>query len=195
MTSPVVGCQSDLFDIRRYEGCSHVAMEGIRRLRQLVWATVHEAGYSLDDEFDERAIHWTVYSDEKLIAAARLTVHTDLKDVPERRLFQQLSEQPIAAPIGCLSRLVVHPSMRGRGLAAKLDKVRVEAAISAKCQTMIINWTPMSGESRRKQILAMGFASPDGNTPHPDEGFGVSFIFYMPLDSQCSSPAKSESLV
>ena len=60
MTSPVVGCQSDFLDVRRYEGSSHAAMEDIRCLRKLVWAPVHEAGYSLDDEFDERAIHWTV---------------------------------------------------------------------------------------------------------------------------------------
>jgi hypothetical protein len=60
-------------------------------------------------------------------------------------------------------------------------ELRVEAAIAAGCKSMVCSWTPLSGEDRRKQLLALGFESPDGNAPHSDGGFGISFIFGMPL--------------
>jgi hypothetical protein len=157
------------------------AMSEIRQLRKLCWAPLYEAGYSLDDEFDDLAIHWAVHLDGQIVAAARLTIHNDLTLVPDRHLFRNMASHPFPCPIGYMSRLIIHPRMRGKGLTGVLDRIRIEAAIGAGCQAMVCSWTPMSGKKRREQLLRIGFKSPDGDTAHQDEGFGVSFILYMPL--------------
>ena len=168
------------FILRRYDGAHDCPIDDIRALRRVCWPELCNSGHSLDDEFDELALHWTLF-DSYLVAAARLTIHTDLKVIPEQHLFAEIRSENLPRPIAYISRLVVHPCARGQGIAGKLDNLRISVAREMGCKSMICNWTPMSGLHRKRQLLQLGFSSIDNETPHEDGGFGASFIYWKAL--------------
>jgi len=104
-------------------------LEGIGRLR--VAAVADEGlvlpgvadGSSLDDH-ECHARHWAVLdSYGNPVAAARLCVHQQFADLPQQPFYAGLDFDP-TGPIAALTRLVVLPAFRGRGLALALDEVR-----------------------------------------------------------------------
>ena len=170
------------FDARilRHTGTDHAVMAEIRNLRALCWSEVYGKGYTLEDGFDEQGDHWVVMTNGDVKAAARLTVHHSLKSVPDGHLFEHLRDAPITFPVGYISRLVVHPELRGLGLPAVLDRLRRDAASAAGCRGLVAVWNPMSGVKRKHQLIASGFVSLDGELPLADGGFGTSYVFVMP---------------
>jgi GNAT superfamily N-acetyltransferase len=141
---------------------------------------VYAAGHSLEDGFDEDAWCWIIRMEDQVVAAARLTIHEDLTNVPDAHLFRHLIS-PIPEPVAYISRLVVHPAVRGRGLTRTLDELRIEAALEIGCRSMVVVWNPKSGVRRKQQLMELGFGSADGETPRPDGGFGFSFVYHMVL--------------
>lgn len=88
------------------------------------------------DEYEERARHWAVLDGEKVLAAARLSIHQSLGDVPSHYVFESLKfEAP--TPIASINRLVVHPDGRGLGLSRKLDAIRLQEAKQEGCRTVV----------------------------------------------------------
>jgi GNAT superfamily N-acetyltransferase len=166
-----------------FEGTAQCPIEEVRALRRLCWPDIYAAGYSLEDEFDDHAWHWTIRMEDQLIAAARLTVHRDLVDVPDPHLFHQLSLLPVPVPIGYISRLVVHPKVRGQGLPGLLDKLRLNACSDLGCKSLVCVWNPSSGVRRRQQLMDLGFQSADGDAAQPDGGFGTSCVYWMRITS------------
>lgn len=179
---PTQDAMTDL-DIVRYEGERHPAMAAIRELRALCWAGSYALEGSLDDQLDARAAHWAIFAGDELVAAARLTLHTTLADVPDNHLYVETDAEKLSYPLGYLSRLVVHPQMRKRGLARRLDELRIEAARSQGCVSLGLNWNPLSGLSRRAQIFAFGFASRDGERPRADGKLGSSYVYFLDLST------------
>ena len=111
-------------------------LAAIYELRASVWRatgavspdTFPTGGWS--DEFDPASRHWAISRDGQIVAAARLSVHNRLEEVPEAAEYLTAGlrlEGTVAAP----ARLVVAASARRHGLAARLLDVQDEAAREA----------------------------------------------------------------
>ena len=174
----------NLQSLEMYEGDDHEAMREIRKLRALCWPRIYAGGNSLDDEFDACSIHWVLRGvDSRMLAAARLSFHTNFKILPDPHLFAAYEPGLIRFPAGYISRLVVHPEARGRGIAVFLEETRIRHAIARGCKSMIAVWNPESGTMRQRQLLRRGFRSLDGETGWPDGPFGLSYVYFMDLTS------------
>ena len=79
------------------------------------------------DEWEEKSRHWAIFRDSKIVASARLTVGKNPVDVPFGLLAIEKGCSLIY-PLGVISRLVVAPEERGKGLATCLDSLRIEVA-------------------------------------------------------------------
>lgn len=146
-------------DPRRADGPA--ALEAIVALRALVWRSerdvIDAAKLSPDaslfrDAGDARALHWTIEADGSVVAAARLCLQTDAGDLPGGERFGRLLAG-LPTPVALLSRLVVHPAMRRRGLAQALTEVRMEAARSWGARSIVVEASPR----RIAPLLALGF--------------------------------------
>lgn len=90
------------------------------------------------DTLDQRSYHWIISSNDTIIAAARLSLHTSLDDVPYARLLKPEHRVHFENKlIASINRLVVDPSYRGLGLSKLLDQVRIERALAQKAEMMI----------------------------------------------------------
>ena len=158
-------------------GATDSLTEAINGLRRSCWGLFFTNLEFLDDGHDGHAIHFLVLSEETVIAAARLCIHTHLPNVSELHLCRTLDIAKYPGPYGCLNRLVVDARFRGRGLAAMLDRMRVETAETLECRTIIASWNPHSGDRRRQALQAQGFMTTSNNKPMPDGGFGMSFPY------------------
>ena len=117
------------------------------------------------DEFELRSRHWCVFHKQTLIAAARLSVHDNLSDVPDSHVYQDVFGSPPAPPIASINRLVVHPDYRGQRLSCCLDSVRITAARKAGCRCCIAY--TLSNPTRVRQLLQMGFEKVADVDPEP----------------------------
>jgi GNAT superfamily N-acetyltransferase len=129
----------------------------IGKLRVKAWETEVPAIAELDswlDGHDPFARHWAFVQDDELIAAARLTIHERLADVPDADDFAGVTAA-LPTPLGVLSRLVVAPHFRRLGLSKRLDAVRIGAAEQAGCQAALV--ASSSGGHRIAQLQAFGF--------------------------------------
>jgi GNAT superfamily N-acetyltransferase len=87
------------------------------------------------DEFDDTAMHWGIFDEENnLIAAARLSVHRNINELPDRFLFSDIWDKELPAPIASLNRLSVATSYRGLGLSGQLDRIRIQKARRIGCR-------------------------------------------------------------
>ena len=111
-------------------------LERIGRLRYEVW----EGEGSVDaSQFPDRvwvdamdraasARHWFVQDPAgEVVAAARLTLHGETDDYRDVELWKAKGI-PLAFPVCDLGRLVVRRDARRRGLATRLNALRVDAA-------------------------------------------------------------------
>ena len=106
------------------------------------------------DELDRTARHWIVTNGSEIVAAARLSFHDSLLDVPyadmltpeHRRHFENKR-------VASLNRLVVSPECRGQGISGQLDRIRIERARSQGAEVIIAFPQLIRIESLRK----MGF--------------------------------------
>jgi GNAT superfamily N-acetyltransferase len=133
-------------------------LEKIGRLRVRAWETFGGKVEGLVcwlDPFDEVARHWVVLSGEEPVAAARLSVHHTMAEVPDSEVFTPIFREPPPSPIASLNRLVVSPAYRGKGMSTWLDEVRLEAAEAMGC-TCAVGATA-SGDRRVQQLIKVGF--------------------------------------
>jgi GNAT superfamily N-acetyltransferase len=152
----------------------------IFRLRALVWSEVMGIagtcfpGGVWRDAYDDSALHWAAFIDGSVVGAARLSVHQSIGDCPDAEIFTGSSS--FQAPIACLTRLVVHPSARGAGIAASLDDTRLAEAERRGCRTATVFVHHLSGPRRLQALLARGFQclAPIDSWPDPLwGGFGT----------------------
>ncbi|GHB57747.1 GNAT family N-acetyltransferase [Persicitalea jodogahamensis] len=81
------------------------------------------------DDLDQTARHWVVMDELDIVAAARLSFHGSLADVPYAdMLTPEQIEHFENRKVASLNRLVVLPEYRGQGLAGRLDQIRIEMA-------------------------------------------------------------------
>jgi|GEM_PF-1267569 len=109
---------------------------------------------SLYDEYDECAYHWAAFDKNNNIAAsARLSKHFNLNSLSGHHLFDDADVAGISFPIACLSRLVIHKSAHGQGLAERLDKERILKAKQLACKSVCM----ITYGQRTKKIMDDGF--------------------------------------
>ena len=122
----------------------------VRDLRRAVWAG--EMNHDFDERVDLESVHCCAYENDVLIAASRVTVCTrpDVL-VDYAPLSELLDGWP--SPFALLTRLVVGAEFRRRGIAAQLDRMRVEAGRELGAATLVVS--PRSGRPRR--MAELGF--------------------------------------
>lgn len=159
-----------------FRGDSSPTFRLIVDLRCLCWKGALPDLDQLNDGHDGHAFHFALFYCDAVIAAARLCVHESLTDVPDPHLFAN-ANIPVAAPFGCINRLVVHPEYRGLGIAAIFDLARTEAAKRLGCNTMLVIWNEHSNIQRRNAIDAQGFTSLNNGKAVADGEWGYSYPF------------------
>lgn len=133
-------------------------MEKIYRLRVAAWRSRNKAFPKMErwsDEFDPIGRHWAILDNGEPVAAARLTVHDRLDQVPSGDIYVDLLPDGLPGPIGNMGRLVVAFRFGGRGLAHRLDAIRVAAGRAMGCRRLIGHTT--SGPKRIKSATRLGF--------------------------------------
>jgi hypothetical protein len=131
-------------------------LEKIFRLRVLAWEA--KLGTKIDqerwcDEWDPGARHWVVLSGRELVAAARLSVHSALADLPDSDYLHGVFLSHIPTPIGSFNRLAANPTFWGRGASKLLDAVRIRAASEMGCASIVVSVPPV----RVEQLQRIGF--------------------------------------
>ena len=110
----------------------------IGALRVEVWgdllnpAAVRE-GVWLDNH-DVTALHWVAMVDHEVVAAARLTLHETVSEIPDWDELGHLSIS-FGTPIAYMSRLVIKKNYRAPGFA---DRLRLEEARRLGAQSVLV---------------------------------------------------------
>jgi GNAT superfamily N-acetyltransferase len=164
----------------------------IGRLRVQAWR--NESGIdplffarpSWIEVLDEDAEHWVVTDNGVAVAAARLSWHTSLADVPYAYLLPADAQQQITSQhIASISRMVVAPSHRGHGFSTLLDKVRVAEALASGAE-ILTGATQLN--FRQKALAKLGFDTLSELRKAPERPeWPLYFMVYHAVTS--SSPA------
>lgn len=146
-------------------------LEAIYRLRAAVWRETGDVSQAAfrdgrwSDEHDPASLHWVVRAGDELVAAARLSVHERLADVPEADEYATVGlrlEGRIAAP----ARIVVAPAARRHGLAWRLLDAQDAAARATGSRFGVRQSSPaMCRLLRRRGWHDVGPARPDERFP------------------------------
>jgi len=133
-------------------------LEEIYALRVAAWQarveSFPEIGRWTDAE-DARAAHWAIRDGGCIVAAARLSIHGSLADVPNAEIFDGVFPGKMEGPIASLNRLVVAPSHGGKGFSAALDRIRISHAKVQGCRHAI--GETYAGTKRIAQLCDLGF--------------------------------------
>ena len=157
-------------ELREIPSTDRAMIQRIGELRVRAWQTeVPQAVRMVTwlDEFEWVARHWAFLRDGQPVAAARLSVHPSINDVPDSENYTGLFSEPPPAPVASFNRLVVDPSVRGMGLSEQLDLLRLDVAEAMGCCSAV-GATP-SGERRVSHMVKLGFVvvGPGNPYSHP----------------------------
>jgi hypothetical protein len=120
-----------------------------RLLEQLFPANMH-------DEFDDTAMHWGVFNEDMdLVASARMSIHREVSELPDRYLISDIWHLDLPAPIASLNLLSVASGYRRNGIAAEMDRVRVARAKRIGCKCICAT----AHGDRERKLMADGFVS------------------------------------
>jgi GNAT superfamily N-acetyltransferase len=139
---------------------SPIVLHEAFKLRAFVWRTLSTderfAGETWNDVFDVSASHWVAFAGDQLVAAARMTFHNSVSEVPQAADFSGLDAN-LALPVASMNRLVVHPDFRCMGLGSRLDVCRLQAARDAGCRTVVVTASKLAGIARFEALKKLGF--------------------------------------
>lgn len=148
------------------------SIEEICRLRATVWRKTGDisdrafADGRWRDAFDDVSRHWVVTRNDEIVAAARLSLHDRLAQVPEADEYLAAGmrlDGVIAAP----ARVVVCPSARRRGLAGELLDAQEQAALRAGATHAVRQASPaMCRLLGRRGWRHVGAAKSDARFPN-----------------------------
>lgn len=165
-----------------------VLLDQIGRLRVRAWTDALPARPTTNcwlDGFELASRHWCVFHEGELVAAARMSIHQRIGDLPDAKIYARVLRGSRPGPIVSFNRLVVAPNFRGQGFSDDLDRVRMAAAASVACSSWIAN-TP-TGPWRLMQFRAHGFVPIGDPVPFPAGHFLTGLrtqvvIRYVPAD-------------
>ena len=138
----------------------------ISRLRVRAWKARRRGFPDVDewiDDFDQVGRHWVYFFRDQPVAAARMTTHAILRDVPNAEIYAAALPLAKSGRIASFNRLVVDPAFAGRGLSRQLDVERIDAARAENC-SMVVAQT--SNPVRISGLEALGFVSAGRSLPY-----------------------------
>lgn len=147
------------------DGCSLLydppasVLNQIYRLRVRAWQARTNAFPDMTewrDADDADALHWAIMFGDAPVAAARMTVHARVTDLPNAEIYAGLVPEALPGPIASINRLVVDAAWAGRGLPRVLDQVRIEEAVRRGCRHIL--GETYAGTRRIAGMEALGFA-------------------------------------
>ncbi len=125
-------------------------LEAIGRFRLEVWrseTTVDESLFPTGawvEPLDYQARHWIAKDSIGVVGSARLTFHDSVSENPDGYLFQRANiEVPLPSAHFC--KLVVHRRARGKGIASRLNQLRVSAAREAGAKSILVTASAANG--------------------------------------------------
>lgn len=152
-------------------------MTEIGRIRYTVWREDNSINEELFpsqswlDELDSVSRHWIVRDvNGKVIAAARMSLHGELDSSSRDTALWMKIGKPLPLPTCDLGRLVVHKSYRSRGIAQRMNQVRMDAAKAMGSKSVMV--TASAGNA--KLLKKIGFED-IGETIYFDDRPGVLF--------------------
>lgn len=131
-------------------------LESVYALRVDAWkgkAEIPDGETQWVDDIDPTSKHWAVLYGDRVVAAARLSIHELITDVPDPEGYHGVIDS-LPAPIGSMNRCVVHQDFRGRGLSKLLDQARIDAARKLGCRSLVVCATD---KKRAEALTAEGF--------------------------------------
>jgi len=171
--------------------------DAIGRLRVQAWRNERDidpvffARPSWVEELDSHAMHWVIMDKEEVVAAARLSLHTSLADVPYAYLLPPTVQQPLGKHlVASLSRMVVSPHYRGHRFSKVLDQVRMAAALAAGA-------TALTGATqlvfRQQALINLGFCTlcEVRNAPERPEWPLYFMVYYASANRPAVAPPRS----
>jgi predicted GNAT family N-acyltransferase len=169
-------------EIKRIDNLDDQLLTQIYQLRVEVWnnTSLIKKPFSnglWTDEHDDHAMHWAVVSDNKVLAAARLSIHKTLEELPYANLYMD-SEKLILPPIASMNRLVIHPVAQGKGLSKEFDAVLINQARKTKCCSMVVPLSELT-KYRKNSLLKQWFKQIAGGIN--DERFGKVYGYVLKL--------------
>jgi hypothetical protein len=132
----------------------------VGRLRIIAWEAcgprpkmAPKVGDMWIDSHDEHAHHWVVSEEGRIVAAARMCVHTSFCELPD---YEDLAdcESKFLRPVASINRLVVHPECCGNGLPNLFDSARLRLALELGAKS-VIGCTHL--KARIKSLGELGF--------------------------------------
>ena len=137
-------------------------MDEIGALRVLAWRNEPGADQaffsklSWIEPLDETAFHWVIREKDRVVAAARMSIHEAIDAVPYAELLPAPCRAALAGQtIASFNRLVVDPQFRGLGLSTRLDQLRIQTAARYQADRIV---TSTQLEFRLKSLLKLGFS-------------------------------------
>jgi predicted GNAT family N-acyltransferase len=133
-------------------------LDAIGRLRARVWLETGilspefcKNGRWLDN-FENASRHFVCRSDDSVVAASRLSIHTSFATTSHSEHLQSY-EIPMIPPFALLSRLVVQRDFRERGIARAMDIRRIVEARAAEAKSVVV----LPGPGRVAALRELGF--------------------------------------
>lgn len=112
-----------------------------------------ERGDSVNDPLDVLSTHVLVRSEAgKLIGYGRVAIIHD--NLPEPATLREIEGLGVDYPAAYISRLVVHPAFRGRGIATMIHQARLEIAADSGALA-VYGWAV--GDKPRTSLAQLGF--------------------------------------
>jgi GNAT superfamily N-acetyltransferase len=194
--------RSTIVDVIEFTAQDAELLSASRKLRAVVWNAQAHVGHDIfptdgwADSHDDHAIHFAIRTGSgEVIAAARLCIHSFMRDFPDyediENLLPQLQPLKLQPPIGMMNRLVVHPHHQGKGLAKLLDIVRLQKAAEVGCQSMLVE-VP---EYRRKAVESIGFNYVGSAVDQsPIKEAGIPFFLYAKPIAQAGEELSSDHI-
>ncbi len=158
--NPTLSGPTIMLEIEFIPNATSEVLKSLGRFRTEVWRAESDvnraalAGAEWTDATDWSADHWVVRQSGRVVAAARLSVHDRIEDVPYSAAMNNAAI-PTSGPFGSINRLVVARSHRRQGIASLLDYRRLERARELGVAVVIA----VAARSRRCALLRMGFSS------------------------------------
>lgn len=161
-------------------------LENIYALRVTAWrgkVEIPAGTIQWVDDIDPTSKHWAILNGDQVVAAARLSIHNLITDVPDPEGYHGVIDS-LPAPIGSMNRCIVHPDFRGRGLSKLLDQVRIKAARKLGCLSLVVSATD---KKRAAALTAEGFRF-CGEGPGIPYGIGSDIPMLVFALDLCGNP-------
>ncbi|MDB5240963.1 MAG: hypothetical protein JWP57_1588 [Spirosoma sp.] len=107
------------------------------------------------EAIDHTACHWIITKNNRIVAAARMSLHDSLQNVPYASLLPDVYRPKYGhKTVASINRLVVDPRFRGLGLARLLDQARLDMAQDKGVDYVLAQ----PQQTRLKALTKLGFS-------------------------------------